>query len=474
MRNRLKAWASPHANMTCDFNISNLPANGLQGALPALRRSLPPRTRILKPQRPPSWLTSWLSFAIQLLEWWKPVVLLTLVQLHPMQLLYPTPSHFFRCHSDLFNCNFYFNACMDSSNLAIVLFGPLPSEALTIHLPQPDEERALQEWCSSELVSLPSTSLPASDGTIPPFNQREQEELSNHIRSGHFWIELVPRMHSNLRRKKIHSTIGRLTLFTLTSPVPLPDDGFTYFSFTSSKFSFTHWCQGAYFSRFCRICDALERMVAFFESLQSESFAITDSLRVKRLHSDRAGEFTAPCMLWAISHQSQLHLPHLDLWAWPSVQSNCWTCSWPRQTLRLEPLLLLNLIVPTGLTLSEMLLSLYCVMHFNDISGLYLLVFRWLLRSSITRRSSFLIHARLLVVCSFGVTCKTKSPTTFVLQEDTALPFWLTALAFLQDCLLQLTLMSSLVLILYLLCRLDPQPLIDHFMTRLGCWGWDV
>ena len=42
------------------------------------------------------------------------------------------------------------------------------------------------------------------------------------------------------------------------------------------------------------VCDALERMVAFFESLQSEGFTITDSSRVKRLHSDRAGEFTAP------------------------------------------------------------------------------------------------------------------------------------------------------------------------------------
>ena len=30
-------------------------------------------------------------------------------------------------------------------------------------------------------------------------------------------------------------------------------------------------------------------------SLQSEGFAISDSSRVKRLHSNRAGELTAPC-----------------------------------------------------------------------------------------------------------------------------------------------------------------------------------
>ena len=92
-----------------------------------------------------------------------------------------------------------------------------------------------------------------------------------------------------------------------------------------------------------------------------------------------------------------------------------------------------------------MLLSLYCVMHFNDINGLYLLVLRWLLRSSITRRSSFLTHARLLVIYSFGITCKTKCHTFLFQREMTTLIPWFTALAFLQDCLLQLTLTSSLV-----------------------------
>ena len=65
--------------------------------------------------------------------------------------------------------------CMDSSDLSTLLFGPLPAEALTFNLPQPDDERTLQEWCSSELVSLPSTALPASDGTVMPLNHREQE-----------------------------------------------------------------------------------------------------------------------------------------------------------------------------------------------------------------------------------------------------------------------------------------------------------
>ena len=64
-------------------------------------------------------------------------------------------------------------ACMDSSDLATSIFGPLPSEALTFNLPQPDDERTLQEWCSSVLVSLPSTALPASDGAVLPLSQGE-------------------------------------------------------------------------------------------------------------------------------------------------------------------------------------------------------------------------------------------------------------------------------------------------------------
>ena len=42
------------------------------------------------------------------------------------------------------------------------------------------------------------------------------------------------------------------------------------------------------------VCDELEKLVAFFEALQSEGFAIGETNRIKRIHSDRAGELTAP------------------------------------------------------------------------------------------------------------------------------------------------------------------------------------
>ena len=42
------------------------------------------------------------------------------------------------------------------------------------------------------------------------------------------------------------------------------------------------------------VCDELENMVAFFEALQTEGLLIGETCRIKRLHSDKAGELTAP------------------------------------------------------------------------------------------------------------------------------------------------------------------------------------
>ena len=195
-------------------------------------------------------------------------------------------------------------ACMDSSDLATLLFGPLPAEAMTFNLPQPDDERTLQEWCSSELISLPSTALPASDGTVLPLNQKEWAELSDHLRSGHS-------SNSNLYRgclqaegpRKIHRTIRDIDRATHTlhidiaGPFTTSDDGFTYFLVGVLRlpgFPLLIDVRLLTSRGSVEVCDALERMVAFFESLQNEGFTITDSSRVKRLHNDCVGEFTAP------------------------------------------------------------------------------------------------------------------------------------------------------------------------------------
>ena len=56
------------------------------------------------------------------------------------------------------------------------------------------------------------------------------------------------------------------------------------------------------------VCAALERMTSFLESLSFEGLEITDSPRIKRLHSDRAREFTALCFQKLLSnHRSIYH-----------------------------------------------------------------------------------------------------------------------------------------------------------------------
>ena len=102
------------------------------------------------------------------------------------------------------------------------------------------------------------------------------------------------------------------------------------------------------------VCDTLERMVAFFESLQSEGFTVADSSRVKRLHSDRAGEFIAPYFeRFLINHESIYHT--FTSGHDPQSNGTAERAIGLVKSLaaRLEPLLLLNLIVPTGLTLSD-------------------------------------------------------------------------------------------------------------------------
>ena len=184
----------------------------------------------------------------------------------------------------------------------LLLYSRSPTlRGLTFHLPQRDVERTLQESCSSELVSLPSTALPASNGTVLPLNQIEQEELSDH--SGHSSESNLGRgcLQAEGPRKADRAVrdIDRVTHI-------LHIDRRSRCHFRRWLYLLCGWCFKA--SRFpllidvrsltsrgsVKVCDAPEGMVVFFTSLQSEGFTTTDSSRVRRLHSDRVGEFTAP------------------------------------------------------------------------------------------------------------------------------------------------------------------------------------
>ena len=55
------------------------------------------------------------------------------------------------------------------------------------------------------------------------------------------------------------------------------------------------------------VCDELGKMVAYFEAFQSEGFAIGETSRVKRIHSDRAGGFTAPFFAKFLADHKTIH-----------------------------------------------------------------------------------------------------------------------------------------------------------------------
>ena len=150
-------------------------------------------------------------------------------------------------------------------------FAPPPMEAMTLNL---------QERRSSELVSLLSTALPASDGTILPLNQREREELSDHVRSG-------SSSKSNLCRGclqaegpgSVHRTVrdidGAIHTLHIDIAGPFTSDGVAYYLVGALRlpgFPILIDVRLLISRSSVEVCDAIERMVAFFESLQIEGF----------------------------------------------------------------------------------------------------------------------------------------------------------------------------------------------------------
>ena len=193
--------------------------------------------------------------------------------------------------------------------------GPLPeaaacpsstttTQALTMTIPDDDELREIEQWCRDESVALPFTELPASNGAFLPFTQPEKEELAEHLRTGHL-------KKTNLCRgcleaegpRKIHRTIRDIdkaahTLhIDIAGPLAVSDDGFAYLlrgALRIPGFPLLIDVRTLTSRTSTEVCDELEKMVSFLEALQTEDFGIGETSRIKRLHSDRAGEFTAP------------------------------------------------------------------------------------------------------------------------------------------------------------------------------------
>ena len=180
----------------------------------------------------------------------------------------------------------------------------LPAEIVTLTLPNDDDLIDLDSWCKSELVALPSASLPTSDGSMMPLDQDELKELTDHVNSAHLTKSNSCRgcLQSEGPRK-IHKSVRDIDKAThvlhidIAGPLTLPDDGFTYFLVGALRLpGFPLLINVKLLSTrtSTEVCDELEKRVAFFEALQSEGLPIGESPSIRRLHSDKAGELIAP------------------------------------------------------------------------------------------------------------------------------------------------------------------------------------
>ena len=198
-----------------------------------------------------------------------------------------------------------------------MVFGPTPSEAHSFTEPQQEERNIIHGWCTSDLVALPSAPLPSSDGMISPLDSHELEELSDHLRSGHA-------TKSNLCRgclqsegpRKIHRSIRDIDKATHTlhihiaGPFAPSDDDYSYFlvgALPLPGFPLLIDVRTLTSRTSTEVRDELEKMAAYLEALQTEGLPIDETSRIKRLHSDRAGEFTTPFFARFLGNHKSIH-----------------------------------------------------------------------------------------------------------------------------------------------------------------------
>ena len=202
----------------------------------------------------------------------------------------------------------------------------LPSP-LTV--PTTDEEKELQEWCEGEYVNLPYTHLSSSDGSISPLTDLESEELRVHIDSGHttkcnqcrgcLEAEGPRHMHRSIRDIDKSSHVLHIDI---AGPLPTSEDGFNYFLVGALRlrgYPLLIDIRLLQTRTSVEVCHQLGKMIAFFESIDQEGIPITDMPRIRRLHSDRAGEFLSPYFEnFMLQHRSIRAISHFDFRLQPS------------------------------------------------------------------------------------------------------------------------------------------------------------
>ena len=175
----------------------------------------------------------------------------------------------------------------------------------------------LQEWCLLPEVSLPFVHLDASDGSISPLDNDAMEELKKHIQSGHLTkSHLCKGCLTAEGPRRIHRRIRDVDKATHTlhidiaGPLTKSDDGYVYFLVGALRlpgFPLLIDVRLLQTRTSAEVCHQLDVMVNYFESLCFEGFPITDAPRIRRLHSDRAREFTAAFFEKFLAHRRGIY-----------------------------------------------------------------------------------------------------------------------------------------------------------------------
>ena len=169
--------------------------------------------------------------------------------------------------------------------------------------PSSEEEAILQEWCMQDHVGLPYLSLASTNGEVKPLSAEDLDELKAHINSGHLTkSHLSKGCLISEGPRRTHRSVKDVDKATHTlhidiaGPLTLSDDGYSYFLVGALRLPGYPLLIDARFLQTrtsAEVSHELDRMISYFESLSSEGFPLADSPRICRLHSDRAGEFTA-------------------------------------------------------------------------------------------------------------------------------------------------------------------------------------
>ena len=195
---------------------------------------------------------------------------------------------------------------------------PDPDNIVQLTTPTQEEEKEIQEWCVSEHVALPFNPLETSDGTVKPLTEKEEKELRDHVNAGHLTkCHLCKGCLLSEGPRRVHRRVRDVDRAThvlhidIAGPFNASYEGFHYFLVGALRLPDLPLLIDVRLLRTrtsVEVCAALEKMTAYFESLSFEGFEIKDSTRIKRLHSDRAGEFTAPFFEKFLSnHRSIYH-----------------------------------------------------------------------------------------------------------------------------------------------------------------------